>query len=144
MAILIISALGFLVASLIFYAGIGSRQPGPESPYLGHNGATVLSTYYEAESRLLFIDESARLSWKTSNNNLEAFKQSFQKYLDNFNLRYGTSLSLSDYEFFFKDGYLKARCSKELTINYNFVSYSFSPSFRIKAEQPATESVSLV
>lgn len=131
MAILIISSLGFLIAVLIFYAGIGSRQPGPESPYLGHNAVLVYNSYYNAESRLFYIDEAARLSWNKSDGNLEKFKLEFQKYLDNFNSMYYADLSVGDYELFIKDGYLKGRTDKELKLESNFVSYRFRPVFRV-------------
>ena len=52
LAILIISALGFLIATLVFYSNLGSRQPGPDSSYLGHNAMIIFQIYYEAESRL--------------------------------------------------------------------------------------------
>jgi len=131
LAILIISALGFLIATLVFYSNLGSRQPGPDSSYLGHNAMIIFQIYYEAESRLLFLDNAAIIAWKKSNDNLENFKTNFQPYLSNFNFIYGTDISIDDYEFFLKDGYLKARSDKELSISSTWYSYKFHPNFRV-------------
>lgn len=131
MAILIIASLGFFIAVLIFYSGIGSRQPGPESPYLGHNPVLIYNEYYEAESRLLYLDNAALISWKKSGNDLNKFKENLQKYLDNFNLKYHSDLSIGDYEFFAMDKFLKAKTEKQLKINSNLVYYNFNPNFRV-------------
>ncbi len=152
MAILIISSLGFFIAILIFYSGIGSRQPGPDSPYLGHNAMHLFQVYYEAESRLLFLDNAAVIAWKNSGNDVKRFKLNLQPYLANFNFRYGTDLSVDDYEIIFKEGYLKARSSKELNISSKWSSYKFHPNFRVFVgtgfEQPSSggqeENVNLI
>lgn len=157
LAILIISSIGFMIAILIFYADIGSRRPGPESPYLGHNSVTIFNLYYEAESRLFFLDNSAILAWRNSGNNFERFKQNLQPYMANFNSRYGTDLHVDDYEFLVKDGFLKARTSKKLSLDTSLAHYSFRPNFKVfvgeslkelpshqSQEEQAEESVSLI
>lgn len=145
LAILIISALGFFVAILLFYSHVGSRQPGPDSPYLGHNAMITFDAYYEAESQLLFLDSAAIMSWKKSDKTLDDFKTNLAGYLTNFNLVYNTDLSADDYEFIVKEGYIKAKTSKELTVNSNWYTYTFKPNFKVKAAeiQQLEETVSL-
>ena len=146
LAILIISALGFFVAILLFYSHVGSRQPGPDSPYLGHNAVLTFNAYYEAESHLLFLDSAAIMSWKKSDKTLDSFKINLNEYLTNFSKLYHTDLSVNDYDFIVKEGYIKAITSKELTINSKFYTYTFKPNFKVKAaELPVQEeTVSLI
>lgn len=141
LAILIIAALGFFMAVLIFYSHIGSRQPGLDSPYLGHNAMAAFNAYYEAESQLLFLDNAAIISWKNSEKNLDKFKINLEKYFAAFNLIYYTDLSVNDYEFIIQDGYIKAKSQKELSIKSKWYTYSFNPNFKVKAEgvQPSQE-----
>lgn len=146
LTILVISALGFFVAVLLFYSHIGSRQPGPDSPYLGHNAIILFNVYYEAESMLLFLDSTAIMSWKKSDKTLDGFKVNLEKYLINFNSMYNADIAVNDYEFLIKDGYIKAKTSKELSINSKWHTYKFKPNFKVKAAeiQPQEETVSLI
>jgi len=146
LAILIISSLGFFIAILLFYSHVGSRQPGPDSPYLGHNAMLAFNAYYEAESQLLYLDSAAIMSWKKSDKTLDSFKINLNEYLTNFSKLHHTDLSVNDYDFIVKDGYIKAITSKELTINSKFYTYTFKPNFKVKAaELPVQEeTVSLI
>lgn len=146
LAILVISALGFFVAILLFYSHAGSRQPGLDSPYLGHNAMLAFNVYYEVESRLLFLDSAALISWKKSDKTFDNFKINLEKYLTNFNFAYNTDLSINDYQFIAKDGYIKAVTSKELILSSKWHTYKFKPNFRVKAAGLATqeETVSLI
>lgn len=133
LAILIIASLGFFVAVLLFYSHVGSRQPGPDSPYLGHNAMLTFNAYYEAESQLLYLDSAAIMSWEKSDKTLDNFKLKLDEYLTNFSKLHNIDLSVDDYEFIVKDGYIKAITSKELTITSKFYTYTFKPNFKVKA-----------
>ncbi len=137
-AILLISAVGFLIASVAFYAyGFKSIPGGEQTRYLGSNGMNVFDVYHKSDSMMVYIDMAAEMALdkakeeKSEEAVLRVFSSEFGSYLDTFNLEYGTDLKVIDYSLTLDNTGIKGVCNKQLTIKQDNIKYSFRPNFRV-------------
>lgn len=127
-AILLISAVGFLIAAVAFYSYGYRNIPGGEvTYYLGSSSMKVFHTYNKAESMLLYIDLAAERSAKKSSSK-EEFLIEFDKYLSTFNTEHDYTVQAADFEITYGQE-IKGIYTGKLTIKEDNIEYSFSPSF---------------
>ncbi|MFH1638177.1 MAG: hypothetical protein ABIB71_07155 [Candidatus Woesearchaeota archaeon] len=138
-AILLIAAVGFLVAAVAFYSfGYKSLPGGESSYYVGSSSMRVFHAYNLGESRLLYIDLAAKRSFDkalAAGDNSEfsrIFSSEFGNYLDAFNLEYGYDLLASDFELNVDNSGIKGICSRRLNVTVGNVEYYFRPNFRVE------------
>lgn len=128
--ILLLSAIGFLVAVVLFFSTVDKLQVVGDSSFLGETEANVLDAYLEGERLLVFLETAARLSFEE-----EDFAYSFSVYLEKANRIFGVDMVLDDFKFEESGGFLKVICSKSFTIVNPNVRYSVTPSFVVQLSE---------
>lgn len=123
-ALLLLSAIGFLVAVILFFATANKLQVAGNSTFLGGTEAQVLDTYLRGEQLMIFLENSARLSLGS-----EDFSQAFSSYLLKANILFRTDMKIEDFGFEEADDYLEVVCSKDFVLENPGVRYSVRPNF---------------
>ncbi len=139
--VLVISALSFLIAMIVFFHSSSIMPSGGKVKWLGELETNVFQSYYLAESELLYLDIIADQSLKhvisknkdlTEEECLEKFKENFNIRLKNYDNVYSRNLTINDYFFELKDGKVIGLTNKELNISKPGLSYLFKPNFKTR------------
>jgi len=125
-AILLLSAIGFLVAVVLFFSAVNRLQVVGNSTFLGEAEAQVLGTYLDGEQLMIFLETAARQSLKQ-----EDFGAAFSSYLTKANRIFGVGLNAEGYEFERGEHMLKAVYKDNLVLEGPNVKYTVNPSFVI-------------
>ncbi|MFH0752797.1 MAG: hypothetical protein V1914_04360 [archaeon] len=125
-AILLLSAIGLLVAIILFFSTTDKIHVVGNSTFLGEVEAQVLDTYLEGENLMVFLETAARMSVGT-----EDFGVSFSGYLSKANRVFGLDLKIADFEFVTDETSMRAICSRGFVIESGPVRYTVVPSFII-------------
>lgn len=145
--ILALSAIGFIVAVMLFYSYADKQRPGGETRYLGATEVNIFNTYIGTEKQLLYIDliaeqslnkaleelapKKEELAERYQDELLAGFRKNFEKRLSDFNNIYNSNLLIEDYELSVGENSVKGISEKELNITTEYIDYRFKPGFRI-------------
>jgi len=150
-AVLAISAIGFLVAIILFYNKAINLVPGPPAEYLGETQVKVYGAYIEGERQLLYIDMAVEYAFdaaggaeKLSAANdgfLVRFGLEFSGYLDKFNSMFNAGLNISNYTFYADNTGIWGVCNKDLNLTTELYDYKFRPNFRVAAKNRLPQEV---
>lgn len=125
-AILLLSAIGFFVAVLLFFSYAGKFNVVGNSTFLGETEAQVLDTYLEGEQFMIFLETAARQSLKQ-----EDFGAAFSSYLVKANRVFNVNMKPEDYEIERDEHMLKALYKGNLVLEGPGIKYTINPSFVI-------------
>ena len=123
-AVLLLSAFGFLVALILFFSTVDKIQPVGNSTFLGESEAEVLGTYVQGEKLMVFLENAALES-----SGSEVFGDSFSGYLVKANMIFGTDLEISDFDITSDKNFLRASAKKDVVLSEGGVRYTLNPSF---------------
>lgn len=123
-AILLLSAIGFLVAVMLFFSTVDKLQVVGNSTYLGESEVDVLSAYIEGEELVVFLENAARRSSVEDD-----FSSSFSSYIAKANKIFGLDMSVNDFEITKDKSFVKAVATKGFILEKGNAKYSVIPSF---------------
>ena len=127
LAILLLAAIGFLVAVALFFSTVNKVSPVGNSTFLGETESQIFDTYVHGESLVTFLENSARLASEKDD-----FSAEFSKYLGKANKIFGTDLDIGDYSFEITESSVRAVYSRLVVLEGSGVKYSFYPNFVIR------------